>query len=81
MSANIRNGYVTCQAITKSDDTTYTPPLSGLYIGTSGDVAVILEGDASAVTIPDLAAGVIHNLRVSKVMSTNTEPSDIVGFR
>lgn len=68
-----------CQAITKSDSTTYTEG-RGLWVGTGGDVAVILKDDTVAVTIPDVLGGTLLPIQVSKVMSTNTTASGFVIF-
>ena len=69
--------------VTKSDTTTYDPPLLGISIGTAGNLAVIMSDDTAAVTIPAnaLAIGVQHSMSVTKVMSTNTTAAEIVGWR
>lgn len=63
---------INSQAITKSDATTYSPPIRVLYVGGAGDVAVTtVQGDV--VTFSALAAGAaIDWLAITKVMSTNT---------
>ena len=69
-------------AVTKSDSTVLTD-VRGLYIGTTGDVAVTMAGDATAtaVTFVAVPAGAILPLCVSKVMSTNTTASNIVALK
>lgn len=68
-------------AITKSDSTTYNPPLKKLWVGGAGNVAVLLSGDSAAVTLTGATAGQwIEGLSISKVMSTNTTATLIVGF-
>jgi len=69
------------EVITKSDSTTYDPPLRAILVGTSGNLAVIGEDDAAAVTITGVAAGVWHRMKVTKIMSTNTTAVDICGAR
>ncbi len=59
-------------AVTKSDSTVYNPPLRMLWVGGTGDVAVTLLGDTTAVTLSAVPAGTLLNVCVSKVMSTNT---------
>jgi hypothetical protein len=73
--------YVTAFAVTKSDDTVFSPPTRALYIGGAGNVAVIMNGDTAAVTFTAPVAGTILPLSVTKVMSTNTSASAIVGLR
>jgi len=53
----------------------------GLYVGGTGNVAVILVDDTAAVTITGLAAGVWHPICPRVVMSTNTTATSIlVGY-
>lgn len=72
-------------AITKHDtddqglgDTgTSGSPCTGLYVGTAGNLAVILEGMITPVTFTNVPVG-WHPLRVKRVMSTNTTASGII---
>lgn len=71
-------------AITKSDATVYNPPLTWLYVGGAGNVAVLLQaqGDdnANAVTLTAPPVGtIITGLAIRKVMSTNTTATLLVG--
>lgn len=66
-------------AVTPSDSTVLTG-VRGLYVGSDGNVAVIMVGDSSAVTFVGVKAGSVLPLRVSKVMSTNTTATDIVAL-
>jgi hypothetical protein len=68
-------------AVTKSDVTTYDPPLRALWVGGAGNVAVIAADDADAVTITEVAAGTLLPIACSKVMSTNTTATLIIGLR
>jgi hypothetical protein len=67
-------------AITKSDVTTFAST-RGLYVGTSGDVYVDGPTLGTNVKLGSLAAGMIHSLSVTRVYSTGTTASDIVGLR
>lgn len=67
-------------AITPSDDNDLSEPTRGIYVGASGDVKVDLFGGSTAVTFTALAAGVVHPLRVTKVYSTDTTATGIVGL-
>jgi hypothetical protein len=63
--------------VTKSD--TAANIYSYLYVGGAGDVAVVTEGGDS-VTFVGVQAGQYLWVRTSKVMSTNTTATSILGF-
>jgi hypothetical protein len=68
-------------AITKSDSTDLTTSkVRALWIGGAGDVAVIALNDTAAVTLVGVLAGSLLSIAVSKVMSTNTSATNIVGL-
>ena len=68
-------------AITKSDSTTYDPPIT-VYVGGAGNVAIMpaYDPDATPVTFVGLAAGQVVPCLASKVMSTNTTATSLVGI-
>lgn len=68
------------QALTKSDTTTYQPPMDALYVGGAGAAAVVTE-DGQTVTFSGLAAGSILPVRFTKLMSSNTDATLCVGLR
>lgn len=68
-------------AVTPHDTNELTVYSRGLYVGVSGNVAVILAGDSSAVTFVGLAAGIIHPIRAKVVLSTGTTATSIVAVR
>ena len=70
----------TVEAITPSDDTILTD-VRALYIGGTGNVAVIAEGDTDAVTFINVLGGTILPVRVKKVMATNTNATSIVALK
>lgn len=65
--------------ITPDDATDLDNVTRALYVGVSGDVAVILEGDSASVVFVGLAAGVWHPMQVKRVLSTGTSAGNIVG--
>lgn len=65
-------------AVTPHDTNELAVYSRGLYVGVSGNVAVILAGDSSAVTFVGLAAGIIHPIRAKVVKSTGTTATSIV---
>lgn len=66
--------------VTKSDATVYAPPLESLYIGTAGDLTVVLPDDTSQL-FKNVQAGSFFPVSVKKVMSTGTTAADIIGLR
>lgn len=65
-------------AVTKSD-ATILETTRGLWIGTTGDVAVVFADGGSAVTLKAVPVGILA-VQVTKVMSTNTTASDMVAL-
>lgn len=65
-------------AVTPDDSTQIRA--SSLYVGVAGNVAVVTE-DGSTVTFVGVPAGAILPIRCTKVRSTSTTASSIVGFR
>jgi|TARA_R110000744_G_scaffold80509_1_gene158137 hypothetical protein len=76
------------EAISTTDTITSTTSVNGscLYIGTAGDVNVILTGVvgpslAKAVLFKGVAAGSFLPVIVDYVLATNTTASDIVAIK
>lgn len=67
-------------AVTKSDTTVFSTPTRYLYIGGTGDVAVLLNGDSAPVTFSAVPVGTVLPVSVVKVMSTNTTATLILGL-
>ncbi len=79
MSTYVEAGAATdAIAITKSDSTIVN--VDAIYVGTTGDVAV-LTSKGTTVTFPSVPAGAILPIKSTKVMSTNTTASGLVGLR
>ncbi|MEJ0017545.1 MAG: hypothetical protein WDN25_13460 [Acetobacteraceae bacterium] len=74
----------TALAVTKSDTTAYDPPLTALYVGGAGNVAIVAAGqvDADAVTLTAVPVGTtITGWAIRKVMATNTTATLLIGGR
>jgi hypothetical protein len=67
-------------AITPHDSNDLAQTTRGLYVGVAGNVRVIFAGDTEAVTLTGLAAGMVHPFRVTRVLSTSTTATGIVGL-
>lgn len=65
------------QTITASTTTTFTELTRAIYVGTAGDLDVIM-GDGSTVTIADAANG-YHPLEVQVIKNT-TAAADVVAL-
>ena len=66
-------------AITPNDSTDLVKLPRGLIVGTAGAVRVTMLSGA-VLTLPLLAAGVIHSLQVTRVHSTGTTATGIFGL-
>lgn len=75
--------------ITKSDSTIFPNQATSvggaqitkaIYVGGSGDLAVVMNGSTSAITFPGVIGGTILPISVRQVMSTNTTATNIVGI-
>lgn len=65
--------------VTKSD-TTDLGATKGIYVGSTGDLAVMMVGDTSAVTFAAVPTGTFLPISVRHVMSTNTSASSIIAI-
>ncbi len=65
-------------AVTKSDATIFSATRA-LYVGGTGDIAVVFAGNSTAVTLKAVPVGILP-VQVTMVMSTNTTATDIVGL-
>jgi hypothetical protein len=66
-------------AITPHDTNDLTVPTRAIYVGVSGDVKVD-SIDGNAVTYTGLMAGIIHAIACTRVYSTGTTATNIVGI-
>jgi len=64
--------------ITPSDSTNLAHITRGLYVGILGDVRVVTAA-GDTVTFVDLAAGVIHPMRVRMVLASGTNAGELIG--
>jgi hypothetical protein len=65
-------------AITKSDATTFSTLPRYVYVGTTGDLAVLMQDDTVSVILKAVPAGATLRIRPQKVLATGTTASDIV---
>lgn len=67
-------------AISKSDTVDCAEVTRAVYIGGDGDIAVIMADGGSPVTFVGLTAGTLLPIRISRLMSTNTDATYVVGL-
>ena len=67
------------EVVTKSDATTLEPTRA-LYVGTGGDLAVVMKDGGGAKTFANVPSGSVLAICVTKVMSTNTDAADILAL-
>ena len=67
------------ETVTPSDSTTLSNVSRGLYVGTSGDVTVLMQG-GQTVTFTAVPAGTVLPIQIQRVNSTNTTASDMVSL-
>jgi len=66
-------------AISPSDSTLLPETTRGLYVGTAGDIALLMLSGES-LTFAAVPAGAVLPLRLTKVMATGTTADNIVGL-
>ena len=66
-------------AITPNDSTDLSQPIRGLYVGATGNVVVIFEGDTANVTLTGVAGGIVHPFAIKRVLATGTTATGLVG--
>lgn len=65
--------------ITPNDSTDLSQPIRGLYVGATGNVVVIFEGDTANVTLTGVAGGIVHPFAIKRVLATGTTATGLVG--
>lgn len=66
--------------ITPDDDNEITQTPRALYIGGTGNIAIIAIDDSEPVVFVNVPAGTVLPVSVSKVMDTSTTATFIVGI-
>ena len=66
-------------AVTPSDTVALPYTTRGLYVGTAGNVAVVMAG-GQTVTFVGVPTGTLLPIRVSQVMATGTSALNMLGL-
>jgi len=67
-------------AITPSNTTDLANVTNALYVGTSGNVQVLFEGDTVPVVLKGVVAGNFYPFHIKRVYVTNTTAADLVAL-
>lgn len=62
-------------------DAPVSPPSRGIFIGVGGNLTVVMADGGQTVTFTNLAAGVIHAIRVKSVVKSTTTATGILALR
>lgn len=66
------------RAVTPSDSALIG--CSALYVGTTGNIAIVAEGDTAAVVLTTVPAGAIIPIACAQVLLTGTTAANIVAI-
>jgi hypothetical protein len=68
-------------SITPSDTVDLPYPIRGLFIGTGGDIQILLQDDTDPITLVNVQSGSLYPLQVKRVYADGLTADDIVGLR
>lgn len=68
------------EAVTPHDTTELTNISRALWIGTGGDVTVLMAGTGTAILFANVPDGTLLPIRVKRVNDTGTDADDIVAI-
>lgn len=66
-------------AVTPSDVTVFLQNTRALYVGVTGDVAVVMGGSSTTITFTNVPVGILP-VRCSQVYSTGTTATGIIAL-
>lgn len=67
-------------AITPSDVTVYAPAITSIWVGGTGNIAIVGKGDTAAVTLTAVPVGLLPlPYPVQQVKATGTTATNLVG--
>jgi hypothetical protein len=67
-------------AITESDDNDVEEVTRAVYVGGAGDIAVVMAEGGAPVVFGAVPAGTLLPIRISRLMSTDTTATNVVGL-
>lgn len=66
-------------AIAPNDAADLTVSTRGIYVGSGGNLRLLLVGDTTPVTFENVIGGVTHPFRVRRVYATGTDATGLIG--
>jgi len=66
-------------SITPSDSTDFTNVTRGIYVGVGGDIVIVAK-EGGALTYKNALAGTIIPVRATRVNSTSTTATNLIGI-
>lgn len=69
------------EAVTPSDTVDLIKPSRGIYVGTGGDLTVVMAGNGAVVTFVAVVAGSLLPLWVKRVNAASTTAANIISVR
>lgn len=67
-------------AITPNDSTNLTTVTRAIYVGGAGDLVVRFPGSSTSITFNDVPAGTVLPICVTRVLSTGTVATELIGL-
>lgn len=67
-------------SVTPSDTTNLSEPARALYVGGTGDLAIVTPNTATAVVLTNVQAGTLIPVKCVRVNSTSTTATSIVAL-
>lgn len=71
---------VSAFAVTPSDSTVFAIPTRQIWVGGAGNLAVLMNADTVSVVLSAVPAGTMLPVSVTKILSTGTTATLIVGM-
>ncbi len=75
-----RDPAISGKAVTPSDSVALSPNSRGIYVGSGGDLTVILVGDSATTLFTSVPTGTLLPIQCSYVYSTGTTATSIVSI-
>lgn len=67
-------------AVTPDNDNDLATPSRALWVGTGGNISLILADDSAAITLTNIPDGTLLPVRAKRIRSTSTTASGIVAL-
>lgn len=79
MGAGLDSPYIGALAITASDSTVLSQTTRAIYVGGTGNLALTFA-DGTTATLESIPVGTLLRVRATKVLSTGTTATKLIGL-